>query len=221
MKVKNTSFSTKRTLNLVMDEKERTSPARIIIIAAVAVVCFAVVGKFGVSDRYQAVADAQSALNSAQDEYLSLLTQDADYADVLAEYNRYSFGGMTDEEKAVADRDQVLTLIEKTLIPAANIENAELMGNQLSVQMSGITLQQASAVVQTLNENDLVKSVAVYSANTGDSLAAASSSSESAVSVKAATVTMTITLADNPEAAAASQGSSQSTESSSASEGGN
>ena len=197
MKVKNLGFSAKRTLNLVVDEKVHTSPRRIFIAVFVGAVAVALVGKFGVYDRYQAITDAQNELSDAQEQYLALLTQDADYNDVVAEYNRYSFGGMTDEEKAVADRDQVLTLIEQDLIPSANVESADLTGNQLSVQMSGITLTQASAIVQTLDDSDLVQSVSIYSANTADENAASTAEAGD----KAATVTMTITLADNPEAA--------------------
>jgi len=199
MKIKNAQLASKRMLNLVIDEKQHTSPARVAAYAAVAVLALALVGKFGVYDRLQAVTAAQNALNDVQDQYLTLLAQDADYDDVLAEYNRYSFGGMTDEEKAVADRDKVLTLIETDLIPSASVESASLSGNQLSVQMSGINLQQASAIVQTLNADELVSSVAVYTASTDTDTGAAADDA-----ARAATVTMVITLADNPEAAATS-----------------
>lgn len=213
-RIKNSQVPVKRTLNLVLREEKQVDPARMLPAILAAVVLLALVGKFGVADRFAAVQAARDRAADVQDQYLALLAEDADYDEVVAEYNRYSFGGMTDEEKVVADRAQVLDLIEQQLLLSADIASVELNGNELNVEMSGITLEDAAAILARLNTSDLVSGVTVYTAGTGQG--AQNAPNANAAQASTATITMTITLADNPVAqlgaeqpAAATEGGAQ------------
>ena len=128
------SVANKQSMNLAVFEKKQVNPVRILVTVLVLVLVFVVVGKFGIVDRYEKVNQARSAMQDQQDLYNALLIANAEYNDVLLEFNKYSFGAMTDEERAVADRGEVLDLIEGYLVSAAQIENVSLTANELNVE---------------------------------------------------------------------------------------
>ena len=192
------SVANKQSMNLAVFEKKQVNPVRILVIVLVLVLVFVVVGKFGIVDRYEKVDQARSAMQEQQDLYNALLIANAEYNDVLLEFNKYSFGAMTDEERAVADRGEVLDLIEGYLVSAARIENVSLTANELNVEMSGINLEKASSLMNNLMTDELVKNVTVSNANTKED---ESNSGENAVNnsgvAQDAKITLTITLVDN------------------------
>lgn len=192
------SVANKQSMNLAVFEKKQVNPVRILVTVLVLVLVFVVVGKFGIVDRYEKVNQARSAMQDQQDLYNALLIANAEYNDVLLEFNKYSFGAMTDEERAVADRGEVLDLIEGYLVSAAQIENVSLTANELNVEMSGINLEKASSLMNNLMTDELVKNVTVSNANTKED---ESNSGENAVNnsgvAQDAKITLTITLVDN------------------------
>lgn len=192
------SVANKQSMNLAVFEKKQVNPVRILVTVLVLVLVFVVVGKFGIVDRYEKVNQARSAMQDQQDLYNALLIANAEYNDVLLEFNKYSFGAMTDEERAVADRGEVLDLIEGYLVSAARIENVSLTANELNVEMSGINLEKASSLMNNLMTDELVKNVTVSNANTKED---ESNSGENVVNnsgvAQDAKITLTITLVDN------------------------
>ena len=192
------SVANKQSMNLAVFEKKQVNPVRILVTVLVLVLVFVVVGKFGIVDRYEKVDQARSAMQEQQDLYNALLIANAEYNDVLLEFNKYSFGAMTDEERAVADRGEVLDLIEGYLVSAARIENVSLTANELNVEMSGINLEKASSLMNNLMTDELVKNVTVSNANTKED---ESNSGENVVNnsgvAQDAKITLTITLVDN------------------------
>ena len=192
------SVANKQSMNLAVFEKKQVNPVRILVTVLVLVLVFVVVGKFGIVDRYEKVDQARSAMQDQQDLYNALLIANAEYNDVLLEFNKYSFGAMTDEERAVADRGEVLDLIEGYLVSAARIEKVSLTANELNVEMSGINLEKASSLMNNLMTDELVKNVTVSNANTKED---ESNSGENAVNnpgvAQDAKITLTITLVDN------------------------
>ena len=192
------SVANKQSMNLAIFEKKQVNPVRILVTGLVLALVFVAVGKFGILDRYEKVDQARSAMQEQQDLYNALLIANAEYNDVLLEFNKYSFGAMTDEERAVADRGEVLDLIEGYLVSAAQIENVSLTANELNVEMSGINLEKASSLMNNLMTDELVKNVTVSNANTKED---ESNSGENAVNnsgvAQDAKITLTITLVDN------------------------
>ena len=192
------SVANKQSMNLAVFEKKQVNPVRILVTVLALVLVFVVVGKFGIVDRYEKVDQARSAMQEQQDLYNALLIANAEYNDVLLEFNKYSFGAMTDEERAVADRGEVLDLIEGYLVSAAQIENVSLTANELNVEMSGINLEKASSLMNNLMTDELVKNVTVSNANTKED---ESNSGENVVNnsgvAQDAKITLTITLVDN------------------------
>lgn len=185
--------ASKPSMNLIIKEEKTVNPVRLLLTIVCILAVAAVVVKFGFIDRYEKVAMARRALNDTEDMLMALKIADMEYDSVVMEYNRYSFGAMTEEEQAVADRGEVLDLIEKYLIPAAQIESASLGGNALSVQLSGVTLQEAAGLLRTLEEDERVAGVTVYTAEKEKKNDSQGDSPDSEIGHEA-TVTITITL---------------------------
>ena len=62
----------------------------------------------------------------------------------------------------------VLTIIEKTIDADATVQDLAINKNVLIVNISGITLENTSALVNKLEDDPLVKSVSVYTAVADD-----------------------------------------------------
>ena len=157
----------KGTMNLVIREKTWSSPSRALPVLAVIVIAAALFSKFAVADRLAQVSRAQGQVNQLRQEIVQLQSAYADYSQVEEEYRRYSYGSLSEEELALADRLRVLDLLEEKLMPAAQVKNLAVGGNSLSLTLAGITLEQASGLVAELEGSDIVDSVAVYTAGYG------------------------------------------------------
>ena len=64
----------------------------------------------------------------------------------------------------MVSRMDVLHLVEEEISSKAYIDNLAVNNNVLTLNIHGITLEQASAMVKSLEERGLVESAAVYNA---------------------------------------------------------
>ena len=126
---------------------------------------------------YKRQARAQALLNQ-------LLANNSDYESVRVEYSRYFSADLTENGAAAVDCMEVLELIESRLMPRAGISSASFSGSQLSLQLVGIDLDGASALLADLDDSPIVAGVELYTADAGDALAPSADTS----------VSMTITL---------------------------
>lgn len=137
----------------------------VILILAVAIALFV---KFGVIDQldkklaaYNEIAEKQAVI----DEMEMKLTG---YDELYAKYGRYSYGWMDDNEVNTIDRIEILKLVESKVMRSARIDDISINGDVITMNLSGITLQNTSDIVKALEQDELVKSVAVYSATAQD-----------------------------------------------------
>ena len=72
---------------------------------------------------------------------------------------------MDESEVNMVSRMDVLALVEQKISPASVIENIAVNNNVLTLNIHGITLEQASAMVKSLEESEMVSSATVYSAS--------------------------------------------------------
>ncbi len=159
------SYPTKTSLNLVIREKSLGSPSRILPIAAGILVLLLAFGKFAVWDRLSRVSREQDALDSLLAQVSQLTEQTADYSEVLAAYSQYTTSWMSQEEILLVDQADILSLVETQLMPSASVSRFSVNGNVLSVELSHLTLQGVSELVQKLGELPQVLEVTVYSAS--------------------------------------------------------
>ena len=168
MKKKQTVYPSKVTLNLAMREKSQFSPGKLIPLLLILVVLAALFGKFAVADRLSKMDSAQAELLSLQLRKASLEEAVVGYDELSERYARYSVGWMTEDEQAAVSRMEMISLVEKELMPGSRVRQISAGGNILSVELSGVTLEDTAHFVQSLYQRPDVANVSVYTASTKD-----------------------------------------------------
>lgn len=166
MKKKQVTYPSKTTLNLAMKEKSQFAPGKLIPLLLVLAVLAGLFGKFAVADRLAKVDRAQAELSALQQQKSSLEAATADFEELSEKYARYSTGWMTEDEQAAVTRTEMLSLVENELMPGSQVRRVSASGNILSVELSGVTLEDTSRFVKRLYQRPDVTNVAVYTAST-------------------------------------------------------
>ena len=130
----------------------------------VIVIVLALFAKFGFIDQLSKKSDAYAQLADIQSQQEMLNLKLKDYPELEKQYGRYSYGWMSEDEVSLVDRMEVYSLIESKIMDAAVIEDFAINGNVITMNIRGITLIQASAVVKDLESSPMVDSAYVYSA---------------------------------------------------------
>ena len=151
-----------------MREKSQFAPTKLIPLLLVSIVLAGLFGKFAVADRLVKVDRAQAELSALQQRKADLEAATAGYEELSEKYARYSIGWMTEDEQAAVTRLEMLSLIEKELMPGSRVRRVSASGNILSVELGGITLEDTSRFVQNLYQRPDVTNVEVYTASTKD-----------------------------------------------------
>ena len=158
------SLPTKTVINLVINEIPpyyyRNLLIATIIVAAV-ILAFA---KFAVIDRL-ALADEEWRLaNDVRAQVTTFTGANADYYEVREEYEEYFAGSAT--QGTVVDVMEVLRIIDEHLKPVAAVSSVQLAESTLSVELGGITLDEATGILLKLYETEpLVVSVEIFTAS--------------------------------------------------------
>ncbi|MDD5902006.1 MAG: hypothetical protein PUC58_01345 [Oscillospiraceae bacterium] len=154
---------TKKTMNFSHHvssfDLRKMMPAIIVI-----VIVIGLFAKFGIIDQLSRKTSAFAELSDIQTQQDVLNARLKDYPELEQQYGRYSYGWMSEDEVSLVDRMEVYKLIESKIMDAAVIENFAVNGNVITMNMRGITLIEASAVVKDLESSDMVDSAYVYSA---------------------------------------------------------
>lgn len=190
-------YPKKTGINMNMREK-RTREALTIAIGSVLIIGIAgLVAKFGVIDQFQRLSNAQSQYENVHRQYTEVETTLENYDKVLAEYRTYSTDWMNSsvdsKSKNLAlyeavDRQQVLDLVEKFMMTEGTVNSISVKDNTMRVDMSGMSLDEISAMFQKISESPIVKDVDLDVAE-----------SEQEYSASIVNFTMTITLGKEEE----------------------
>ena len=154
-------------MNLVRRPKEFDSRKMIplVCLLAAAMLCFAWLGilrPLGEKTRaYNDLSQLRDQLTQANER---LLEFDA----VQQDYIRYSPEMLTESEGILADRTEVLTLVAQDIAPWATVENFSINGNILTMNLSGITLEDAGALTARLEAATQVRQAVILSATADD-----------------------------------------------------
>ena len=156
--IKGKSVPTKTTLNLVIKEKKALRFSRVFPLLLLVLILAAAFAKFAVIDRYAALAEAESQLAREQADLEQLRASFADFEEVQAEYNRYSYEGF---DRSIPDRQDVLDLLEKHVFPVSGMRQLAISGRSLSMTLTGMSLEEVSTLIAKLEAEPLVESVMV------------------------------------------------------------
>lgn len=160
---------TKRTINLatVGVKKVKVGMAIpgiiIIIIAAIAL------GKFGVADRLTAMSAAQGRASEIQGQVSEAYQRIEDFDDMKDQYAHYTYSGMTDEELSLVSRVEVVDMINRLVTSKYEETGWTLSGNQLTITVSGNTLEEINLLAREFEQEDLVSYCTVTTARMNES----------------------------------------------------
>lgn len=153
----------KKTMNFVHHQSsinlKKLIPVLVIILAI-----GIVFAKVGFIDPLAEKTAAYNELAQKQEQLAAINTKLTGYDELAREYGRYSYGWMDETEVNMVSRMDVLHLVEEEISTKAYIDNLAVNNNVLTLNIHGITLEQASAMVKSLEERGLVESAAVYNA---------------------------------------------------------
>ncbi len=160
------SLPVKRSINLAgIGEKpirlHVAIPAIVLIVAAAAVL-----SKFAVVDRLIEVSNAQREAAEARAELDATYKKIEEYGELEELYAHYTYSDMTEEELLRVDRVEVVSLIKRIVMPRAAVYSWSVSANQLTVNVTGNTLQEINLIAQKLEEDPLVDFCTVITAAT-------------------------------------------------------
>ena len=162
-KQKAVQMPSKKTMNFVHHQSsfdlKKVLPVLVIILAI-----GIVFAKVGFMDPLAEKTAAYNELAQKQEQLAAINSKLTGYDELAKEYGRYSYGWMDETEVNMVSRMDVLHLVEEEISNKAFIDNLAVNNNVLTLNIHGITLEQASAMVKSLEERGLVESAAVYNA---------------------------------------------------------
>lgn len=165
---KGSQYPSKTSINLVVtDDSTQFTPRTAVML--VLVLLFAVVFcKFAVIDVMGAASQAESRVSAAQAQLSALQAANADYNEVQAAYDKIGVSGLSADERALADRGDVIELIEKTASQLGSLQAVRVSGNTMELQFSDRSLHDVSRLMQVLESKDIVAGVSVSMAKTDE-----------------------------------------------------
>lgn len=135
----------------------------VIILILIATVVFA---KFGVVDQFNALSDAEDEVNAVKHELSENYEKLDRYEELEAKYAHYTFSGMTQDELSQVDRAATVKMIERVILPNAQLKSWSITNNTLLLSLSAQTLQDINLLATKLEDEELVDYCHVTSAAT-------------------------------------------------------
>lgn len=163
MKKRKTEYPAKRTMNLYYKPDRTTKPATIALYVLFSLVCLLGLSKVLIYDVWLETMEARQELAREEAELTDILRELTDFNEVKERYNRYA---ATEEERAVIDRMEILSLLDGAVASLADVDVISVGGSQVHLRFSGVTLSQTAQIAKALEESPLVESTTVNTAVT-------------------------------------------------------
>lgn len=162
-------YPSKKSLNLYYQEDVSTRLSTIALDILFVVVVVLGLAKFLVLDVLAERNEAVAKLDAVQSQVELQMKEIADYDEVSGEYVRYSYKILVDEQ-GLNDRLEVLDMLEKTVYKNSGITNVSIVGNVVSLNFSGLDLNETAQLIQEIQSYEMVSSVQVnnQTGNTSD-----------------------------------------------------
>ena len=167
-KIARGKMPTKRSINLAQVGVEKIE-LKAAIPGIIAIIVLAVLfGKFGVADRLAAMSRATGEVSRKQAQLNAAYDALSAYDLLEEEYAHFTYSGMTQEELDRVDRAAVIELIKSVIMPS-NLSNTwSISGNQLTITVTGQTLQQINLLAREIEKHELVSFCTVTNAAMDD-----------------------------------------------------
>ena len=161
--VKASKYPTKRTVNLAQRESHSRSTLTLTLGLVLIVVLSFCVANFGVLRQLDRQRAAENAYNTVHSQYTQMQQALADYDNVELQYRTYSRTWMQEEDSPFyipVDR------LEGYLMPYGTVKTVLVEDDVAIITMSGMDLEQISAMFQRVQQQPIVKSASLTIAAT-------------------------------------------------------
>ena len=166
MKKNSNKYPVKTDINLAIREKEQNKLSTTIPTFIILVIVIAIFSKFAVINRLEQASEAEHSATVAQQQLETLKEYTNNYPKVLEEYN--ALLASKSSINVVATPMERLGLVERYLISASQVNSFDVVDDVITAQISGVTLNQISAIYANLMSDPLIENVQVYTASTND-----------------------------------------------------
>lgn len=167
-KGKSKVIASKRNMNFARHESS-LNMKKLAIILLIVLIVGGVFAKFAILDQIAKKTDAYTRLAQEQDRLNAINVRMSKYNELKAEYDRYSFGRMDEDEVSTVARTDLMDIVEKVILPKAAVSMIEASGNTAEVVVHNISLEDASELVIALEEEELVSDALVSFAESEES----------------------------------------------------
>ena len=158
----------KKSINMAVVGQKKTRISTAILAVILILIAAAAIGKFLVMDRLNEVEREEQKVRDLRNE-LSLANAKLDsFGELKETYAHYTFADMTGEEMRRVERSDVVELIERVVLPAAELNSWNVKENQLTLNVTLDTLQDTNLLAQLLNEEAMVEFATVKNAVTNE-----------------------------------------------------
>ena len=152
-----------RTLNFLRDRKA-FRPGTVAVLATLLCLILILLVHIGILMPLEVHTQAATELANTHQQLASVTEALARYEEVEQDYLRLGQHLLTEAELAQVSRTQVLALIRQQIAPQAGISDLILNGNHMTMYLSGITLEQAGSMMESLESCAPVDRASVISA---------------------------------------------------------
>lgn len=165
----------KTGINMNQREKRTGQVLTLVIGLAVILLMAGLVARFGVMEQYRRLSEAQSAYGAVHSQLAACQEKLTDYELVLTEYRSCSLDGMTEGEDQLitVSRQAVLDLVEGIMMSRGKVISVNILDDTADVEMSGMSLDQISAMFAVMEAEPIVRSVELNMAATEENTASA------------------------------------------------
>lgn len=158
MAKKEKAVASKTTMNLAVRERDLSKSPVVALPVIVLIALVAILVSWGVGTQLGRVNTAQREVDRMRANIAQLQAGYADYDEVQAEYNRYTYEKF---DRTIQDRLEVMSLMERQVYPVCAVRSFSVAGRQMSLVLEGLTLESTSALITRLNAEEMVDSVSV------------------------------------------------------------
>ena len=157
----------KTTLNLAPIRNPGEAVFRAALVALLFVLILVALYIYGIQSIEEQIAAKEATYASHENEYNNILSELTQYREIQDKYSRYSYGYMSDTEAALLDRVKILDIVRDEIIKYADVENISVKGNSVTLQFTGMTLEDVAELIIRLEAYPEVLSVALNTASSG------------------------------------------------------
>ena len=166
VKLKAGKLPVKRSINLATVGEEHIDMRLALPLILLIILLAAAFSKIFVVNRLMEMSEAQGKVASLQTQLDDSYKQIEAYTAETADYAHYTYADMTAEELSRTDREDVIDLIDRLVLPYASIGSFKISENILELPITSGTLQDINEIVQRLEEDPLVDFCMITTAQT-------------------------------------------------------